>query len=91
MFYKKNISIFRSSRSQTFFEIGALKNFAIFTRKQLSVLESFFKKVAELTPGLLLEKFVNTLTKLHYSIFVMDLAYCYYIYSKAVTETYSEK
>ena len=76
MFYKKNISIFRSSRSQTFFEIGALKNFAIFTRKQLSVLESFFKKVAELTPGLLLEKFVNTLTKLHYSIFVMDLAYC---------------
>ena len=91
MFYKKNISVFRSSRSQTFFEIGALKNFAIFTRKQLSVLESFFKKVAELTPGLLLEKFVNTLTKLHYSIFVMDLAYCYYIYSKAVTETYSEK
>ena len=86
LFYKKT-SIFRSSRSQKFFEIGVLKNFAIFT----SVLESFFNKVAELAPGLLLEKFVNTLTKLHCSAFVMDLSYGYYIYSKTVTETYSKK
>ena len=34
MFHKKT-SIFRSSRSQKFFEIGVLKNFAIFTRKQM--------------------------------------------------------
>ena len=35
MFYKKTLSIFRSSRSQKFFKIGVLKNFAIFTRKHL--------------------------------------------------------
>ena len=34
MFYK-NISIFRSSRSQKFFEVGVLKNFATFTGKHL--------------------------------------------------------
>ena len=67
------LSIFRSSRSQKFFEIGALKNFAIFTGKHLCQ-ESFFNNVAELAPGILLEKFVNMLTKLHYRTFVMDLA-----------------
>ena len=56
-----------------------------------TVLESFFNKVAEIAPGILQEKFLNALTKLHYSTFVMDLAYCYYIYSKAATETYSKK
>ena len=58
-------------------QIGALKNFAIFTRKRLCW-SLFFNKVAKLTPGILLEKFVNTLTKLHYKIFVMVLAYRYY-------------
>ena len=51
----------------------------------------FFHNVTEVAPGILLEKFVNTLTKLHYRIFVMDLAYRYYKYSKAATETYSKK
>ena len=70
MFYKKTLSIFRSSRSQKFFKIGVLKNFAY---KKTTVLESFFNKVAELAPGILLEKFVNTLTKLHYKIFCNEL------------------
>ena len=39
--------MYRSSRLQMFFEIGVLKNFAIFTRKHF-VLESLFDKVAGL-------------------------------------------
>ena len=46
--------------------------------KKTTVLEPFFNKVAELAPGILMEKFVNTFTKLHYRIFLMDLAYRYY-------------
>ena len=61
MFYNKT-SIFRSSPSQKFFEMGVFKNFAIFTGKHLCW--SLFNNVAELSPGILLEKFVNTLTKL---------------------------
>ena len=73
-------------KQQKFFEIGVLKNFAIFTRKHLC-----FHNAAELAPGILLEKFMNTLTKLHYRVFVMDLVYRYYKYSKAATEIYSNK
>ena len=52
---------------------------------------SFFNNVVELAPKILLEKFVNTLTKLHYRTFVMDLAHRYYKYSIAATKTYSKK
>ena len=41
--------IFRSSRSQVFFKIVVLKNFAIFTRnRKTTVLESPFTKVVDL-------------------------------------------
>ena len=61
------------------------------------MLESLFNNVAEDIVGeigycwIFFGKFVNKLTKLHYRIFVMDLAYRYYKYSKAATETYSKK
>ena len=75
---------------QKFFEIGILKIFAIFTGKHLCW-SLFFNNVVELAPGVLLEEFMNTLTKLHYWLFVMALAYRYYKFSKAVSETYSKK
>ena len=59
--------------------------------KKTTVLESFFNKAAELAPEILLEKFVNMLTKSHYRIFAMDLTYCYCKYVEAATETYSTK
>ena len=54
-FYRRNMCIFRSSRSQKFFEIGVLKNFTIFTGKHLCW-------------SLFLTKLENMLTKLRHSV-----------------------
>ena len=55
------------------------------------MLRSLFNNAAELVTGILLEKFVNTLTKLHDRIFLRDLAYRHCKYLQAATETYSKK
>ena len=49
-----NILKYRNSHSQIFFKIGVLKNLAIFKGKHLCC-SLFFKKVAGLTPAILLK------------------------------------
>ena len=43
-----------------FFKLGVLKNFAIFTGKQLSVSKFFFKKLQTFRPTTLLKRDFNT-------------------------------
>ena len=51
------VLIFRGSRSQIFFKIGALKNFAIFTRKHLCwPLQSFFYRTSTVAASKLLRQ-----------------------------------
>ena len=61
-----NMLLFKSSRSLMFFKIGVLKNFAIFTRKQ--VLESLLNKVADL------KAFNFKKKRLHYGDLLVNIA-----------------
>ena len=45
-FHEKDHNIIRSSRSQMFFKVGVLKNFAKFSGERTAALESLFNKVA---------------------------------------------
>ena len=47
-FHEKDHNIIRSSRSQMFFKVGVLKNFAKFSGERTAALESLFNKVAGL-------------------------------------------
>ena len=88
VFYKKH----KYFQKQPFAEVPRNRCFAIFTGKHLCW-SLFFNNLAEDIVGeigycwIFFGKFVSKLTKLHSRIFVMDLAYRYYKYSKATTET----
>ena len=65
--YKSSFSLKNlSSPSEMFFEIGVLKNFAIFTGKHLCW--SLFNKVAGVRPATLLKE------RLHHRCFLMNIA-----------------